>query len=246
MKSTTPPQNRYIELDLLRTAAIVMMVIYHFVFNGVYFFGVDLDPLHGFWRIFARTSAITFLLLVGISFTISWQKQKTKHFLIAYDKYLVRGGIIIGFGMLITVITYALIPIAYVRFGILHLIGTCILLLPFTAKLRETNLLLGIAVILIGMLMKPLHTDLSFLLPLGFHDGNLNSVDYFPLLPWYGFVLIGAGMGSYLYVRNVHWRRQILPIPKIVAQILTWPGRHSLLIYMTHQPLVLLALWLVL
>jgi uncharacterized membrane protein len=63
--------------------------------------------------------------------------------------------------------------------------------------------------------------------------------DYVPLLPWFGVVLLGMTLGKYLHNKGSIYR----PIQSIWGRRLAGMGRHSLLIYMLHQPILLGGLW---
>ncbi len=207
------------ELDLLRTFAILGMIIYHTAFDLAVFYGWDIDVLHGGWRLFARGVATLFLLLVGISFVISWNRNPS------YIKQIRRAGIVLGCAMLITLVTYIAVGDQYVRFGILHLIGTSALILPLFVRLGSWNLFLGIALIIAGQWVPP---------------PSFSSVDYFPPLPWLGVILIGMGMGNWVYIHHAY------NIRHTPYNILTLPGRYSLWIYMMHQPIIIGIVWIIL
>jgi uncharacterized membrane protein len=234
--------SRYIELDLLRTFAILLMVLYHIVFNLMFFEGLAIDANHGPWKLVGRTAAILFLLLVGISFVISWQKtsEKTSRFWDRYRKYVARGMGIVAWGLVISLVTAIWLPTEYIRFGILHLIGTATLLLPFFVRLREFNLLLGMYLITLGLFLREFRLATPWLMPLGIPYAGFRTLDYYPLLPWLGVILLGMSVGHFMYVR------QKLPAQEAstVLKTLTWPGRHSLAIYLIHQPIILLVMYL--
>ncbi len=224
---------RYIELDLLRTIAIAMMVLYHAAYDLDVFYGWNLETLNGGWWIFSRLTAVLFLLIVGVSFAISWDRHHPR----TYRKYFLRGLFVIACGMLVTFVTFLWDPGNYVRFGILHLIGTSILLLPLFARLRVINGALGIMIIAAHFLINNSPLQTSLLLPLGIMPLHFNSIDYFPLIPWFGFVLIGYALGHVIYVRHV--RRTPSARGQERPLWITWPSRHALLIYMLHQPTIL-------
>src|SRR3989338_7934985 len=108
------PSQRFIELDLLRSAAILGMVIYHAAYDLSAFYGWNIDVSSGGWFVFQRLIASTFLLLVGMSFAISY--SRTHHSLI-WPKFLRRGLIVIACGVLISIVTYVVDAETYVRFG---------------------------------------------------------------------------------------------------------------------------------
>ena len=231
---------RYAELDLLRTLAIILMIVYHLCYDLETFYGWELGMFeYPSWMIFQKSIAALFLLLVGISFAISWDRHQRKYdgwpFRFLWIKYWLRGLGLIICGLLVSVVTYLWDPASYVRFGILHLIGMSILALPFFARLREWNAAIGIAIIALGMNMPPAY-ETELLLPLGMMPPNFFSVDYFPLIPWFGVVLIGIAIGHIVYVqhrRPTAW--DDLPAP----QWMVWPGRHALPVYLVHQPILL-------
>lgn len=237
-----PPRDRHVELDILRSLAILMMVFYHIGFDLRAFFAVRLDLASPLWRVPQRVSAMLFLLLVGMSAWVAWNRARATYptFWSAYRRPLRRGLTVLWWGLVITLVTYALIPGQYIRFGILHLIGVCMLLLPFTAHKREWNVVFGYLIVILGFLIGPVRMDTSpLLIPFGFIPLHFSTLDYYPLLPWGGIPFIGMGIAAFLYPRE---QRQIPPTPYWL-HLLSVPGQHSLFIYLVHQPIILAALW---
>ncbi len=154
-----------------------------------------------------------------------------------YAKYFRRAMLILSCAMLVTLATNLFDPTTYVRFGILHLIAISTLLLPFFVLLQEWNLLIGAVVIAIGLAIKGSVLPTSLLIPFGIMPPNFDTIDYFPLLPWFGVILIGVAAGYFLYVR---WQTPSVPHAESPRwKWLTFPGRHALIIYMVHQPILL-------
>jgi len=233
------------EVDGLRGVAIVMMVLVHLRYDLVYYGGYRAALLVApFWPNFARTTASIFMFLVGVSLTLSYARARDRDqggrplFL----KYLKRGLVVFGWGMVITLVTWLLLREGAVYFGILHFIGVSIILAYPFLRLRFPSLLVGIALIVIGAFLSRQTFGFSWLLWLGFVPERLASVDYYPLLPWFGVVLIGVFAGQTLYPG--HSRRFALPDWSRVLPIrwLEFLGRHSLLIYLVHQPLIIVVL----
>lgn len=233
--------NRFWEIDALRGIAILMMVIYHFVYDLDYFGVTDVVYTDPFWFYFQRVTATTFIALVGVSLAISHARiiQQGIYGRALFWKFLQRGARILVWGLVITLITWLTLGAARaVRFGILHFIGTSIVLAYPFLKGRWTNVTLGVLLIYIGKMLQARTFSFSWLLWLGFVPANYQSVDYFPLIPWFGNVLIGIGLGNILY-RDL--RRQF-SLPELSNFVpVSWlqhMGRHSLALYLIHQPLL--------
>ena len=127
-----------------------------------------------------------------------------------------------------------------IYFGILHCLGVCMLLWPLVKKLPVWALAaLGAVIAGVG-LWTLFHTFPigNWLIPLGFAPETFRSSDYFPLLPYLGFFLRGAVLGRLLYAK----KESLLPQWENiwVFRALRWCGRHSLILYLLHQPLLML------
>ena len=241
----TATRGRIWEVDALRTAAIVLMVVYHIAYD-IHLLApqVALDPFDGAWRALQVTCGSIFLGVVGISFWIAHARAASRGLVgIALWRSHVRRGLkVLGAAILVSVATLvALGPEDAVRFGILHLIGVLMLVvLPVAVRLGPWTALLGSSVVALGVAMDA-RSDIPGALVLGFVPPE-KGVDWYPLLPWAGAALIGVAIGSVLYPggrRGPLLRR--LPIVSRVGLGAGVPGRHSLPIYLVHQP-VLIAL----
>jgi uncharacterized membrane protein len=233
--------SRYQEIDLVRGIAIIMMVLYHTLFD-LSFFGIfPVDVLQGFWRYFAFATASLFLLIAGISLTLSRSRipATVSHHQITL-KFVQRGAGIFFLGLLITLCTWLYLHEGFIVFGILHLIGVSIMISPLFFRFKKRNIVFGSLCILTGYFISTIQGPI-WLLPFGIHPATFWSVDYEPLFPWFGCVLIGMGLGEYLYPEGV---RTFTPpqIPVIITQPLAFLGRHSLVIYLVHQPLIIVLL----
>ncbi len=84
----------------------------------------------------------------------------------------------------------------------------------------------------------------DILLPFGIHSPSFWSVDYEPVFPWSGFVIAGIGIGGILYPGGL--RAPAFPrLPDSILSPLAVLGRHSLAIYLVHQPAILLILQII-
>jgi uncharacterized membrane protein len=241
-------KKRFWEIDVLRGLAIVMMISFHFLFDLNYFGVFPLDISSGFLWIFARITASIFLFLVGVSLSLSHTRAVLTG---AYQvegsmlfKYLKRGLKIFILGLLITLATWLFIPHEFIVFGVLHFIGIAIILeYPFLNR-KYLNLLLGVIFLGIGILLAQYTFSFPWFLWLGLQPTGFITVDYFPLLPWLGVVSLGIFAGGALY-KNY---QRLFSIPDFSSHIfmrfLSLLGRHSLIIYLIHQPILILVLYL--
>ncbi len=236
--ATTP---RYPLVDMLRGVAIVLMIAYHFSFDLNYYQVLHIDFNHTPFWLDARAFIVSlFLGLVGVSLHLA-----TAHGL-NIRRYLRRLLLLLACAGLVSLASYQLFPRSFIYFGILHFIAVASVLgLPFT-RLHWSNLLLGCAVIAAGLLYHATAFDSRLLGSLGFMTYKPLTEDYVPLAPWFGVVLIGIFIGRSVFARTPTptWARWHSGHP--LARLLAFGGRHSLLIYMLHQPLLLGALYLIL
>jgi len=224
---------RFWEVDFARGIGILMMLASNFVTDLQYF--ANYSAHETFWWLFAIATASIFLLVVGVSLNLSYSKDAK------FNKFLNRGGFIFALGAIITVVTWIFVPEDFIRFGVLHLIGLSIIIAyPFLKLDKKFALAAGAAVILIGFLVAKLTAATNHLLFLGLTTANFSSLDYFPLFPWLGVVLIGVFLGKYLYpegkrsfdVSDIRFSKQI-----------SFLGKNSLAIYLIHQPIFLTLLY---
>jgi uncharacterized membrane protein len=231
---------RFWEIDSLRGLMITLMIIFHILYDLNYFNIYKTELYSGAFLILAYVVGSTFLLLVGISLTLSYNKASknlTKKQL--HLKFLKRGLKIFGLGLIITIATWLYLREGFIVFGILHCIGISIILAYTLIQRRYTNLILGIILILLGVLLRTLTFDFQWLVWLGFKPTSFYTVDYYPLLPWLGVVLIGISIGNTIYPK---YRRkfQIRDFSElIIIRFFTYLGRNSLIIYFLHQPILI-------
>lgn len=239
---------RFPELDALRGIAVLSMIMFHLCFDLAFFYGWNIPVREGLFVLWSRGTAMTFLMVMGICFVISWQRTcdasrapQRGAPTYPYVKYLQRGLTIFTGGMIISLATYLITPGAYVKFGILHLIGVSALLQPLFVRFRSANILIGAFVSIIGLKIAALTTENPLLFPLGILYPNFFSLDYYPLFPWFGFVLTGMGLGSMLYTPRGKFLKRIgsLHYPRW----LLLAGQRALLLYFVHQPVLLLILF---
>ena len=225
-------KSRIPELDALRGICILGMLIVHFCFDLYYFGGVI--PAYPRWfQMLGRDGHLLFILISGICVTLG-------------SRSFQRGAAVFGCGLLVSYVTLFLDLILGMEnlriwFGILHLLGLCMMLWPLFRRLPPWALgVLGGGMIVLGWYFASLSVSLGFLFPLGLcSDAVFAGSDFFPLFPGLGWFLVGALLGKTLYKK----RRSLLPgLPweSPLLRFFSACGRHSLPIYLFHQPLLAL------
>jgi len=238
---------RFVELDLLRGFAIVAMIFLHILWDLDYFGLVSLNmDIYQFQGIVP----LMFFLLIGICLAVGKTKrgeQSVEEQNAYHSRLVLRGLKIFSIGMVFTAITLLAMPGRPIIFGVLHFIGLSIILsVPFL-KMKSFNVLFAALFILTGFIVGGIviENPTALHLAIGFHQANVweHTIDYFPVIPWFGVTLFGIALGNFLYCGNE--RRFKVPDfsnRKPVAAV-SWIGRHSLAIYVLHQPVIAGALF---
>jgi len=231
----TGRHSRFWEIDLLRTIAIVGMVTFH-TFELLYYF--DLYPTllrYGIWFWIRAVNAGIFIFLAGVALTITYSRSKR------ISAFMLRGLKIFGWGMGITLLTWIIAPDEYVRFGILHFFGIAFILAPFLLRFRYINLILGAAVMALGIYMLEQRVFVDFPWLLWLMPYRFSTFEYWPLVPYFGLFLVGMFFGKILYPQgNRGFNIPEFSNPAVSA--LTLPGRHPLVIYLAQWPAIIVVL----
>ena len=222
-------------VDALRGLAVVAMVAYHFVFDLAYFrlttANFYRDP---FW-LHSRTVILSsFLLVAGVSLVLAQSTARGR------GRFWIHVGRVAACALAVTAGSYVMFPRSFIWFGVLHAIAVSLILIRPLAARPWLALALGIAVVVVGNLVAAPAFDSRTLGWIGFMTGKPITEDYVPLFPWTGVVLIGVAAGHALARRDFAFIRPLARLPAVVR----WLGRHSLAVYMVHQPLLLGALWI--
>lgn len=230
---------RFWEIDVVRGIAIVLMVIFNYSFALSFLNVFTIDGGYLFWYVFPRAIASMFILISGVSLTLSFNQNKSE----AQRKITMRGLKIFGFGALITLVTLVTFPQNFIVFGILSLIGFSMIAGQFFLRFKGFNLIVGIILVLTGTVLGGFRFDFPWLLWLGFVPNNFSTLDYFPVLPWFGVSLIGIYLGNRFY-RNGKRSFEIRNYYNHLVRFLSFVGRNSLAIYLLHQPVLVAILML--
>lgn len=230
--------NRYTALDILRGFALINMIIYHAIWDMVNIFNIKMPWFTsrcGF--IWQQIICCTFILLSGFCFNLGSHKLK-------------RGLTVIGCSIAISLITAVFMPKNIILFGVLSLIGSgMLIMIPLDKVFKKINPYIGLIIFIClfvclrnvnqGGLPEVWYANLITAY-LGFPPDSFVSQDYFSLIPW--LFLYIAGYFLYGIFKN---QRFLTYLTLVQNKPLEWIGRHSLIIYMAHQPILYVLLSLI-
>jgi uncharacterized membrane protein len=222
-------------IDALRGVAIVAMVLYHFAFDLTYFRITASDFYRDPFWLHARTLILSsFLLLAGVSLVLAQRGESGR------ARFWRHIGTIAACAVAVSLASYLIFPRSYIWFGVLHAIALSLILIRPLADHPRIALAAGIAVIAIGNLAASPWFDQRTWGWLGFMTAKPITEDYVPLFPWTGVMLLGIAVGHALVGNEF---RAVAPLGR-APRVLAWLGRHSLAVYMLHQPLLIGLLFL--
>jgi uncharacterized membrane protein len=231
------PPARLDGVDALRGLAILAMVAYHFAFDLRHFGVIRADFENGAVWLAARGTIVTsLLLLVGISLVLAGRAR------VPFPAFAKRVAIIAACALAASAASYLVYPSTFITFGILHFIAVASLLARPLAGRPAAALALGIVVLVTGLTLSHSFFDTRATSWIGFTTRKPPTQDYVPLFPWLGVVLAGIALGHALAARAFAPVARLARTPRWVR----WLGRHSLAVYMVHQPLLMGAIWLAL
>jgi uncharacterized membrane protein len=207
------------------------MLGYHFAFDlnwfGVFRADFNNDVL---WLSLRAVIVSSFLLLTGTSLVLAQRAHMRRR------RYWQRIALITVCALLVTAGSYFAFPQTFITFGILHCIALSSLLAWPLVRFPLAALLAGLAIIEIGLQVRLPAFDAPWLNWVGLMTHKPATEDYVPLFPWLGVVLVGVAAGGWLARKEY---RPLRPLSRVAPLWLNWLGRHSLLVYMVHQPVLL-------
>jgi uncharacterized membrane protein len=220
-------------LDALRGIAIVAMIAYHFCFDLRYFHVTRFDLEHDVGWLAARALILSsFLLIAGVSAALAARMPRpTVH-------ALRHVGTIAAAALLVTAASAAMFPQSFIWFGVLHAIAVSLLIAQPLVRRPALAALAGVIVIAAGVAYANPAFDNRWLGWLGFMTAKPITEDYVPLFPWTGVLLLGVALGHLLMRSGFAALAPLATLPSWLRFL----GRHSLVAYLVHQPLLLGAL----
>lgn len=234
-----PPASRIAALDFARGLAIIAMALYHFSWDLSWFALVDWRVADAFgWRGFAVSIAASFLVLAGVSLDLAHGNG------IKWRPFWKRESVIVLAAASVSIGTYFAFPDSFVRFGILHCIAASSLIaLPFTRLPAQVSLAAGLLVLSLPHWAASSAFDGDLWLWTGLGTPAAASVDYVPLAPWTGATLLGVAISKIFSRSGLTARLTRLRLAGPAGLSLRWLGRHSLPVYLLHQPLLYGLVW---
>lgn len=231
-------KKRIWELDALRGICILGMIAVHLIFDLVDVFSFGNGQYPSVILFLFDWGGLLFILLSGICVTLGSRAVR-------------RGIFVLLCGLGCTLVTWLLAQMnilsswIIIWFGVLHCLGICMMLWPLVRRLPSAVLaLLGAVIIALGFWMEGQTVSHPWLLGFGLTFPEFSSGDYFPLFPNLGYFLLGAVLGRLLY------QNKTTLLPRVnsempILRFLQFCGRQSLWIYLLHQPVLYVLLFLI-
>ncbi|MDB6179687.1 heparan-alpha-glucosaminide N-acetyltransferase [Paracoccus sp. Z330] len=233
MTDTGSTMPRILAVDIGRTVALVGMVVFHFA-RDLEIFGI-LPPgttISDGWYVLARVIAGSFFFFAGMSLVLAHGEQ------IRWRSFWRRLAIVGLAASAISIATFAAMPSRFIYFGILHSIAVCSL--AGLALLHVPPILTAIAAAgIIALHLSGFHPLQSvFWSFTGLSRAVRPALDLLPIVPWVSVLLVGIVFAKL-------WNPKPSP-STVLKERLAWLGRHTLSIYLLHQPILLGVIWLTL
>lgn len=225
-------KKRIWELDFLRGICILGVVIVHLIYDLVDLYRIVDWEYPALFSFVKDWGGILFILLSGICVTLG-------------SKCIRRGLVVFGCGLLCTAVTFGMYYFhladisIIIYFGVLHCLGVCMLLWPLFKKCPWWLLAaIGLTLVALGFYIgEEVRVDFPWLVPLGLHPYGFQTSDYFPLLPYMGFFLLGTALGKTVYAGKESLLPRVNSENPVISFFLLC-GKHSLWIYLLHQPIL--------
>jgi uncharacterized membrane protein len=226
-------------LDVVRGVAILGMFFYHLSFD-LAFFGAIPPSFPFLWpmRMFSHLVACTFLALVGISLALAYADRPlgtgfARRLIVLWAA---AGAVSLG--------TYVFVPEAFISFGILHCIAAASVLGGLATR-APVALSVALGALLIGAppLADALGWHVAWPMALGLSGQEPVTLDWRPFAPWGGVTFLAyaaarSALGRQALQASSTWRS-----PSPLARAPALLGRHSLMVYLVHQPIFFAALY---
>ncbi|WP_339761756.1 heparan-alpha-glucosaminide N-acetyltransferase [uncultured Hoeflea sp.] len=225
-------KSRVLVVDAARGAAIAGVVLFHLVWDLEFTGLISGIAFHPLWLAFGRLLAGSFMFLAGVSLVLAHGA------LLRARTFFRRFAIIVVAALAITIVTWLTFPGSFVYFGILHSIAVASLLGVVFLKLpASAGLFAGLAILALPWYISLPAFDPRWLAWIGLSANPPLSNDFVPVFPWAGITLLGISFAKVVDISK-SWMASAGADNAFFAR-LGWLGRHSLPIYLLHQPVML-------
>lgn len=240
-------RKRYYILDSIRGFTLLNMIVYHAIWDLANIFAINWQWYRSeYAHIWQQFICCTFIMLSGFCQPLGRTPIK-------------RGAIVFASGAVISLVTIIFMPENRIVFGVLTLIGSCMIISSFIGNIvKKIPPVIGF-IISIAVFNMFRHISKGYIGPKGIriaelpdllyksnitsyfgfpHEGFF-STDYFPLFPWFFLFLSG------IFLFHSAQKYNLLNFfERSLSKPIEWLGRHSLIIYMIHQPVIYAILYL--
>lgn len=238
-------RTRYTEIDVVRGLAILGMVGFHTAFIAQFLFDIILCSQPFLWEAIPMFGDI-FFILAGLSLYIGASRGKYPSLLPGIQ----RSGFLLLVGLLITCATYLFDFGGKIYFGVLHCMGLSTFISFLVLRLPKNLILVSSTLIItLGMYYQYIpytccSPSLCWLYPY-FCPILDPRLDHYSLIPSLGFMLLGISLGKQYYPQGTRAFSQTRLADYVFGvRGLSLIGRHSLLIYCLHSPIIYAILYL--
>ncbi len=229
-------------MDELRGFAVFCMVFYHGFYTLAYLYNLKAGMiLLNFFMPAEPYFAGMFMLIAGISSDLSHSNLK-------------RGFKLLGVALVVTLVTWFIVPQEVITFGILHFLSVCMilygLLKPVSDRFRFSWVTVAACAVLFigtmgiskgylgfspqfGVQLPDSLYQTNYLAPFGIYSYTFLSADYFPLFPWIFVFAAGTFLGKIAAADKFPAFTYQSRVP-----FFSWIGRHALILYIVHQPVI--------
>lgn len=225
---------RWRALDAARGLAVVAMVAFHLIWDLAHFGYIKHSiPWSTPVKMFGHSIAFAFLFIAGVSLVLAHRDH------VDWRAFWRRFGVIAGAAALVSLGTWLVFPAAFVFFGILHCIAAASLLsVLFLRAPWPVAMAAGAFFFAAPLVFASPVFNANWLQWLGLGTTEPLTQDWRPLFPWAGAMLLGVGAARMLIQSAQEAAQEAPQVHAPGEKTLAFLGRHSLLIYLIHQPLL--------
>ncbi len=237
-------------LDAIKGSLVLAMVAYHACYVAVMFGLIHIELYAGFWWIFPRVIAAGFVSVSG------WNLAAKRARGAGFKAFARRAGMLALVALAISAATWPALGKGFVFFGVIHLLAlSSLFAFPLLGR-PVPAFVTGIVFLAAGIALGKLRFEFAWLAWLGLRPANLHPADYLPLAPWFAFVAFGSATRDMLpgHLSRASESRKttqasqqpVQPhkVPPVALRLLATAGRHSLIVYLVHLPLLYGLGWL--